>query len=78
MKLIAVDVDGTLLNSDNKISLKTKEALIKAGNLGHKLVIASGRPTSGVLHLAGELEFEKFGGLLSNYNGGSITNFKDS
>lgn len=76
MKLIAVDVDGTLLNSKNEISAKTKETLLKAREQGHKVVIVSGRPTSGVRYLAEELEFEKFGGLLSNYNGGSITNFK--
>ena len=76
MKLIAVDVDGTLLNSKNEISPKTKESLIRAGEAGHKVAIVSGRPTSGVRYLAKELEFEKYGGLLSNYNGGSITNFK--
>lgn len=76
MKLIAVDVDGTLLNSNNEISEKTKDALIRAGEAGHKVVIVSGRPTAAVIHIAKELEFEKYGGLLSNYNGGSITNFK--
>lgn len=76
MKLIAVDVDGTLLNSKNEISPKTKDALIRAGETGHKVAIVTGRPTSGVGYLAKELEFEKYGGLLSNYNGGSITDFK--
>lgn len=76
MKLIAVDVDGTLLNSKNEITEKTRNALIKAGEEGHKVVIVSGRPTAGVLHLAKELELDKHGGLLSNYNGGSITNFE--
>ena len=76
MKLIAVDVDGTLLNSKNEIPPKTKEALIRTGEAGHKVAIVSGRPTSGVRYLAKELEFEKYGGLLSNYNGGAITNFK--
>lgn len=75
MKLIAVDVDGTLLNSNNEISEKTKDTLIRAGEMGHKIVIVSGRPTAGVVHLAKELAFEKYGGLLSNYNGGAITNF---
>ena len=45
MKLIAVDVDGTLLNSKNEISPKTKESLIRAGEAGHKVAIVSGRPT---------------------------------
>lgn len=75
MKLIAVDVDGTLLNTNNEISPKTRDTLIKAGHAGHKIVIVSGRPTSGVKHLAKELNFDEFGGLLSNFNGGAITNY---
>lgn len=75
MKLIAVDVDGTLVNSEKKITPKTRDALIAAGRAGHKVVIVSGRPTAGVLSLAEELNFDEFGGLLSNFNGGSITNY---
>lgn len=75
MKLIGVDVDGTLLNSENKISPRTRQALIRAGEMGHKIVIVSGRPTSAVKDLAKELEFDKFNGLLANYNGGSITDY---
>lgn len=75
MKLIGVDVDGTLLNSENKISPRTRQALIRAGEMGHKIVIVSGRPTSAVKDLAKELEFDKFDGLLANYNGGSITDY---
>ena len=75
MKLIGVDVDGTLLNSENKITPKTRQALIRAGEMGHKIVIASGRPTDAVKDLAKELKFDKFDGLLSNYNGGTITNY---
>lgn len=75
MKLIAVDVDGTLLNSKNKITTRTRDAIIRAGEIGHKIVIASGRPTKAVSELAKELNFDKYDGLLANYNGGSITNY---
>lgn len=75
MKLIGVDVDGTLLNSENKITPRTRQALIRAGEMGHKIVIVSGRPTSAVKDLAKELEFDKFNGLLAIYNGGSITDY---
>ena len=44
-KLIALDLDGTLKNSNNEITLKTKEALLKAQEQGIKIVLASGRPT---------------------------------
>ena len=36
IKIIAMDMDGTLLNSQKKISPKTKEALMKAQEAGIK------------------------------------------
>ena len=56
-KLIAVDIDGTLLTDDKKISEKNKEVLKKIREAGHKLVIASGRDYSGTTFLAEELDF---------------------
>ncbi|MDY3005738.1 Cof-type HAD-IIB family hydrolase [Anaerococcus porci] len=75
-KIIAVDIDGTLLDSNRQISQRTKEALIKAQKLGHIVVIASGRDPFGVFPFAKKLEFDKYNGLLSNFNGGRITNFQ--
>lgn len=75
-KIIAVDIDGTLLNSNREISKKTHDALIKAQELGHIVVIASGRDPFGVFPFADNLEFKKFAGLISNFNGGRITNYK--
>ena len=51
-KLIALDLDGTLKNSENKITDKTRETLIKAQQLGATIVLASGRPTPGLRHEA--------------------------
>jgi Cof subfamily protein (haloacid dehalogenase superfamily) len=42
--LIALDLDGTLLKDDKTISLKTKEIIKKAKDLGHVVMIATGRP----------------------------------
>ncbi|WP_096190699.1 Cof-type HAD-IIB family hydrolase [Evansella halocellulosilytica] len=42
--IIAVDLDGTLLTDDKNISLKNRTALAKVRELGHKVVIATGRP----------------------------------
>lgn len=43
--LIAVDLDGTLLrDKDKTISERNKAALHKAMDLGHKVVISTGRP----------------------------------
>jgi Cof subfamily protein (haloacid dehalogenase superfamily) len=41
--LIALDMDGTLLNEEGTISLENKEAILHAQSLGHIVVIATGR-----------------------------------
>ena len=40
IKLIAVDMDGTLLQSNNQIGEETKEVLKKADQFGIKIVPA--------------------------------------
>lgn len=75
-KIIGVDIDGTLLNSKGEISPKTKAALIKAQELGHKVVIVSGRDIQGVIRYADALRLKDFSGLLSNNNGVRVTNYK--
>ncbi|MBU9711487.1 Cof-type HAD-IIB family hydrolase [Evansella tamaricis] len=42
--LIAVDLDGTLLTDDKEISLRNRNVLGKLRELGHQVVIATGRP----------------------------------
>ena len=49
VKLIAVDLDGTLLTSGNTISPETLRTLQVAHGMGVKIVLASGRPLSGVM-----------------------------
>ncbi len=43
--LIAFDMDGTLLNKNKKISFKTRNYLRKLTKKGHKIILASGRPS---------------------------------
>lgn len=43
--IIAVDMDGTLLTKEKKISLLTKMYLKKLSRKGHKVILASGRPS---------------------------------
>ena len=47
-KLIAVDMDGTLLREDKTISDRTKKAIHKAVEKGVRVVLASGRPIEGL------------------------------
>ena len=76
-KILVLDLDGTLTNSEKKITPRTKEALMKMQELGHIVVLASGRPTPGVTPVAKELELEKYGGYILSYNGGNITRCSD-
>ena len=75
-KIIALDIDGTLNSSEHKILPETKDAIIAAQEKGLRVVLASGRPTPGMMNLAKELELERFGGFVLSYNGGRITNMK--
>ena len=72
VRVIIMDVDGTLMNSQKELSPKTKETLIRAEKAGAILILASGRPTSGLLDLAKELEMDKHHGLLVSYNGSKV------
>ena len=58
IKVIIMDIDGTLVNDEKVITPLTKETLLKAQDKGVRLVLASGRPTSGLLKLAEELDME--------------------
>ena len=59
-KLIAIDLDGTLLNSYGEISKKSKEAIKKAIEKGVHVVLASGRPISSVKSFANEIEANNY------------------
>lgn len=78
MKAIVLDIDGTLLTSEKKISSLTKECLINAQKKGIKLILASGRPTTGMWDVSKELEMEKYQGLLVSYNGSKVVDCQSS
>lgn len=71
-QILALDLDGTLTNSKKEISAPTLEALIEIQQKGKKVVLASGRPTQGVLPLARQLHLEEYGGYVLSFNGGRI------
>lgn len=71
-KIIALDLDGTLLTAKKEILPETKEALVKAQKNGVKVVLASGRPLPGMEFVAKELDLYKYGGYILSYNGGQI------
>ena len=75
-KILVLDLDGTLTNSQKKITRKTKDALLKAQEQGIKVALASGRPTYGIVPLANELRLDTFGGYILSYNGGEIIDWR--
>lgn len=54
-KLVAIDLDGTLLNSYGNVSQKNKETIKKAIEKGTEVVIASGRPLASARSFANEI-----------------------
>ena len=72
-KVIIMDIDGTLTNEDKVISENTKNKLKELQSQGAVLVLASGRPTRGLMHFAKELEMDKHNGLLVSFNGARVT-----
>lgn len=73
-EIIVLDLDGTLTNRDKIITTRTREALMEAQRRGKKVVLASGRPTQGVMPLARELGLSNSGGFILSFNGGMIQN----
>ena len=65
-KIIAVDLDGTLLNSQSQLSDFTKETIKKVSQKGHKVIIATGRPYRMAYHYYKELELDT---PMINFNG---------
>ena len=55
LKAIVLDLDGTLLNSKKVVSPLTRDKLIEAQEQGIKVILASGRPTPAMMHIAEEL-----------------------
>lgn len=75
-KVLVLDIDGTLTNSKKEITENTRKALIEIQKQGHIVVIASGRPTAGIVKIAEELCLDEFGGYVLSFNGARITNWQ--
>lgn len=72
IKLIAIDIDGTLLNSDRKITTQVKETLTKAKKQGIYIVLCTGRPLLGVKEQLTELDLYQKDDYVITYNGSLV------
>ena len=71
-KIIALDIDGTLTNSQKEITPRTRYAIIDAQKMGKKVVIASGRHPMGIQSIARDLLLDRYEGYIMAFNGGKI------
>jgi len=65
-RLIAVDMDGTLLNSDGRVSPRNRAALKAAEDAGIETVIATGRRHCYAMRVLRELELNPASALISS------------
>ena len=72
IRLIAMDLDGTLNNDQKQITPRTLSALMEAQHKGIRLALASARPSPGLFKERDILQMQHFGGILMSYNGGRI------
>lgn len=72
-KLIAIDIDGTLLNSKSELTNDTIEVLRQASERGIYIVLTSGRMTSVIKEFCRKIGADKF---LIAENGASIVDLR--
>ena len=75
--MLVLDVDGTLLNDNKEVSKRTLATLRKVQQMGVRIMLASGRPTYGLLGLAKMLELDTYNGYVMAYNGGQVIRAAD-
>ena len=72
MKLLFMDLDGTLLNNNSLVSPGTRAFLDEFLAAGNRLILSSGRPTDSVLEVKDNAGLTWPGILLSCYNGAQV------
>lgn len=75
-KMIIMDMDGTLLNSEGVITPRTKQKLIESEKAGVVVVLASGRSWKTLQGFGKELEMDKYNGWFIGANGTALTEVK--
>lgn len=70
--LIAIDIDGTLLNPNRQLTPEVKAAIHEAKKAGIRVVLCTGRPSSGVNPFLKELRLEGEGDYAITFNGALV------
>lgn len=69
IKIIALDVDGTLLDDEHRISEQNKSTILRAAELGAEIVLCTGRGAISAQPVMEELGLK---GIMITHNGASI------
>ena len=72
IRMLALDLDGTLTNSEKRVSARNRRAIRLAQEKGVVVVLASGRPVLGIQPVADELGLKETGGYILSSNGSRI------
>ncbi|WP_295731018.1 Cof-type HAD-IIB family hydrolase [uncultured Limosilactobacillus sp.] len=84
IKLVAIDIDGTLINDERAVTPRTIAAIKQASAAGVKIVLCTGRPMTGVRPFLKQLDLDHSdheyvvafnGGLAQDTNGQVIVNY---
>ena len=80
IKLVAIDIDATLLNSNRQLTTKVSQAIKNVSAQGTKVVLTSGRPLSGIKPFLAQLGLDNqndqyvisFGGSIVETTSGQV------
>ncbi|MBC2391872.1 sugar-phosphatase [Listeria booriae] len=72
IKLVAIDIDGTLLSDNHEITPEVHTAIHKAKAKGVKVVLCTGRPLTGVQQYLTDLELKREGDYVITFNGAMV------
>jgi Cof subfamily protein (haloacid dehalogenase superfamily) len=73
-KLVAIDIDGTLMNDQKEITKEVNDAIQAAKAKGVKVVICTGRPIVGVQSIIEELKLNDEDDYVITFNGALVQN----
>ena len=73
-KLVAIDIDGTLMNDRKEITKEVNDAIQAAKAKGVKVVICTGRPIVGVQSIIEELKLNDEDEYVITFNGALVQN----
>lgn len=77
IKLIAIDLDGTLLNAQKEVSQANRQALAYAKSKGVKVVLCTGRPYFAMKHFLADLGLVDPEDYIVTFNGGMVQKAQD-